>query len=146
MSSQLPVLTKGKYRIALDESWEHESYEHKSGAIQWYEMILCRGNPIIYLYSENPLTFAYYCTNRRNTLEMLEQAGCRIISAEAEYVALFPLNLLESVCKLSRARIKRTLSPDKIESLAAARNKLGIVRDEKGRLYNPSNRTLKDSN
>src|SRR4030042_5566643 len=63
-----------RYRILMEESWQHETAENKKGQEAWYEIIPCRGfkpgppqeGPFIGLFSEDPPTLQLFTTRVGN--------------------------------------------------------------------------------
>jgi len=130
---RLAELSERRYRIVLEESWQHERPEVRNHARIWYEIIPCRGfkpgpmqeGPFIGLYSENPLTLQLY-TNRAGNAKNIwkqikDEPGCQAdFHMDGEAVLYFPPEAFHTVAELAEARKKRRLSEAHKAKLAEA--------------------------
>jgi hypothetical protein len=111
----LAALTGGRYRIALEESWQHERPEVRNPDKLWIEQIPCRGGAFICLYSLKPLILQLY-TPRVKNAKTIWEAIKDIPEARPDFhfvgeaVLHFPLEAVHTVAHLSGARKKRRLS------------------------------------
>lgn len=129
----LADLTEHRYRIVLEESWQHERPEVRNPDRIWYEIIPCRGfkpgpmqeGPFIGLFSANPLTFQLYTNrvvNAKNIWEQIkDKPGCRAdFAIDGEVVLFFPIEAIHIVAELAGARKRRRLSEAHKAKLAEA--------------------------
>jgi len=62
----LANLTANRYKIALEESWQHERPEVRTPDRIWYEQIPCLGGAFISVYSLTPLTLKLWTPRPKN--------------------------------------------------------------------------------
>jgi len=116
-----------RYRVLMEESWQHETGENKKGQEAWYEIIPCRGfkpgppqeGPFIGLFSEDPPTLQLFTTRVGNAKsiwnEINKHPGTRAdFHLDGEAMIFFPTTpeLLHKVAALAGARRRRVLSPE----------------------------------
>lgn len=111
----LAAMTGNRYRITLEESWQHEAPEVRNPDRIWYEQIPCQGGAFISVYSFNPLGLQLWTPRPKNARIIWEAikdiAGTRAdFHFEGEAVIYFPLEALPTVAELAGARKKRRLS------------------------------------
>jgi hypothetical protein len=107
-------LTANRYKIALEESWQHERLEVRFPDRIWYEQIPCLGGVFIGLYSLDPLILQLYTPRVKNAKVVWEALkdipGARAdFHFEGEAEIYFPLNSLPQVAALAAARKRRRL-------------------------------------
>lgn len=111
----LAILTGGRYRITLEESWQHERPEVRNPDRIWYEQIACQGGAFIGIYSLEPLILHLY-TPRVKNAKMVWKAIKDISGSRADFQfdgeaeLFFTLKALPTVADLAGARKKRRLS------------------------------------
>ena len=119
----LANLTAGRYKIALEESWQHERPEVRTQDCIWYEQIPCLGGAFIGLYSLEPLILQLY-TPRVKNAKVVWEAIKDIPGARADFhfdgeaVLFFPLEAIHVVAHLAGARKRRRLSGEHRAKLA----------------------------
>jgi hypothetical protein len=143
-------LTKGRYKIGLDESFHHERPQVRDPDRRWYEQILLTCGGVICLYQEQPtILFKLHTPKQRRTLSapyerFREVPGVALDTAFADGEAelLFPPELLMEVCEAAGARKKRRgrpLSEKQREAFREGRQKgLAILKTNKNPCYKPS--------
>jgi hypothetical protein len=115
--SSLITLAGGRYRITLDESYQHERPEVRNPDRIWYEQIPCKGGAFISFYSLDPLVLQLWTPRPLNAGKVWE-AIKDVSGASADFVfdgeavLRFPLEALTTVAKMAGARKKRRLSPE----------------------------------
>jgi hypothetical protein len=113
----LAILTGGRYRITLEESWQHERPEVRNPDRIWYEQIPCQGGAFIGIYSLEPLILHLY-TPRAKNAKMVWEAIKDISGSRADFhfdgeaELFFTLEALPTVADLAGARKKRRLSAE----------------------------------
>jgi hypothetical protein len=151
MSKQIYIskITK-KFRVFMEESWEHEDPEVRNQDRRWFEVIPCRGfkpgpqqeGPYIRLYSEDPPTLQLYTDRPINAKaiwkEIRKHPGCSAdFGMDGEAVLYFPaeVQLLEMVAKMAGGRKKRVLTEKQrarlIEAGKAGRDALKRWREQR---------------
>jgi hypothetical protein len=140
----LSELTKGRYKIILEESWYHERPEVREPDRRFYERIPCKGGAFISFYCESehgcilkgagcPLQLPDCRKHRgpllqlwtprpKNALIIWEkikgESSCHFDPMTGEVSIFFPAHLIFLVAELAGARRKRRLSPDARARLA----------------------------
>jgi hypothetical protein len=107
-----------KFKVGLDESWEHSQGDRIKDR-KWFEQVLCAKGSFIYLYSENPLTYALYIPRiqkARIIAQEVPEAKLDMLTGEA--VIYFPAECFQKVARLAGARKRRKLSEVHKEKLA----------------------------
>ena len=121
----LATLTGKRYRIALEESWQHEAPEVRNPDRIWYEQIPCQGGAFISVYSLGPLVLQVW-TPRPKNAPVIWKAIKDFSGASADFhfdgeaVIRFPLEALPTVAEVAGARKKRKLSEAHKAKLAEA--------------------------
>jgi hypothetical protein len=119
----LANLTADRYKIALEESWQHERPEVRTADRIWYEQIPCEGGAFIGLYSLDPLILQLY-TPRVKNAKVVWEAIKDIPGARADFhfdgeaLLFFPLEAVHIVAHLAGARRRRRLSEEHRAKLA----------------------------
>ena len=150
MNISLSQMTKGRYKIVLEESWHHERPEVRGPDRRWYEIIPCRGfkpgppqeGPFIGLHSEAQPTLQLYSDRPINAKsiwkEIRKHPGCGAdFDMDGEVVLYFPAEaeLLEIVARMAGGRKKRILTEEQramlIEVGKAGRDALKRWRDQR---------------
>jgi hypothetical protein len=113
----LAAITGRRYKIALDESWAHETPEVRTPDRIWYEQIPCQGGAFISVYSLDPLVLQIWTIRPPNAKKVWEAikdyAGASAdFVFDGEAVIRFPPEALSTVAELAGARKKRRLSPE----------------------------------
>ena len=104
----LSELSTGRYRIGMDEAWEHERPEVRNPERRWYEQIPCRAGGFIYLYSEDPPTLGLYTTQVKSARAIMTKIpGLQAEWMDGEAVIKFPPDALDQVAEMAGARKKR---------------------------------------
>lgn len=124
----LSKLSGGRYRIVLEESWQHERPEVRNPDRIWYEQIPCQGGAFIGLYSLNPLVLHLYTPRVKNAKKVWEAIkdvpGTRAdFHFDGEAVLYFPLEAVRQVAELAGARRKRRLAESLKVKFAEGRKK-----------------------
>jgi hypothetical protein len=125
LKSSLATLTGSRYRIALDESWQHERSEVRNPDRIWYEQIPCQGGAFIGLYSLEPLILQLSTPRVKNAKKVwgaiADIQGARAdFHFDGEAVPNFPLEAVHTVADMAGARKKRRLSEAHKAKLAEA--------------------------
>jgi hypothetical protein len=128
-------LTK-RFRIVLEESWDHEKTKTRKPDRRWYEIIPLKGfvkgppqeGSFIGLYSEDPPTLQLYSNRVKQARiiwkEIKKISGCRAdFHLDGEAVLYFPPELLEQVAEMAGARKRRQLSEEQRARLIEAGKK-----------------------
>ncbi len=114
----------GRYRIEVDESWEHERTKDQDAKI-WYEQVPIRGKGFIYLRSLN--VCAAYMPSiiiLNNLAKALEGIAHRVERLDGEGIIFFDLADFAAVAKILRAKKKRPAPKQQIiENLVQAGKK-----------------------
>ena len=116
----------GRYRIEVDESWEHDRTKDQDAKI-WYEQVPIRGKGFMYLRSLTGC--AAYVPSMgilNNLVKALENAqmAFRTERLDGEGVILFDLADFKAVAKILGAKKKRPApKPKIIENLVQAGKK-----------------------
>jgi hypothetical protein len=113
--TSLANLTGGRYRVAIEESWQHERPEVRNLDRIWYEQIPCQGGAFIGIYSLEPLILHLYTPRAKNAQTVWEAikdiSGSRAdFHFDGEAELFFTLEALPTVADLAGARKKRRLS------------------------------------
>jgi hypothetical protein len=121
----LAELSERRYRIFLEESWQHETPEIRNLDRIWYEHIPCQGGAFIGLYSLSPLILQLLTPRVKNAKKVWETikdfAGARAdFHFDGEAVIYFPMEAIHFVAELAGARKKRRLSQFHKAKLAEA--------------------------
>jgi hypothetical protein len=112
----LAALTDNRYRITLEESWQHEAPEVRNPDRIWYEQIPCQGQDcFIGVYSLDPIILQLSTSRKTNAQKVYgaikDVAGVRPdFHFDGEAVIYFPIEAVHIVAELARARKKRRLS------------------------------------
>jgi len=119
----LANLTADRYKIALEESWNHEDPEVRSRDRIWYEQIPCWGGAFISVYSLTPLTLKLWIPRPKKARMIWEvikgAAGVRAdFHFDGEAEIYFLLDSLPQVADLAGARRRRRLSEEEKAKLA----------------------------
>ena len=123
-----------RYRILMEESWQHEMGESKKGEGSCYEIIPCKGfkpgppqeGPFIGLFSDgDPPTLQLFTTRVGNAKSIWErikdQPGCQAdFHMDGEATLYFSTSLLPLVAEMANARKRRVLSPEHKAKLVEA--------------------------
>jgi hypothetical protein len=139
-----------KFRVSMDESWQHERPEVRNQDRRWFEIIPCQGfkpgpqqeGPFIGLYSEDPPILQLYSDRPINAKgiwkEIRKHPGCSAdFGMDGEAVLYFPAEaeLLDIVAKMAGGRKKRILTGDQrarlIEAGKSGRDALKKWRDQR---------------
>mgnify|MGYP000216545336 CR=1 FL=1 len=105
-----PENARTKYQFQLDESFRYALKENRELHRRWFEYIPCR-NGKIYIYSETRKLFALYTTSILNANRIIQEVErCHIDRIDGEAVILFPIEALDQVAKLAKAKRRRRLS------------------------------------
>jgi len=113
----LANLTANRYKIALEESWQHERPEVRTPDRIWYEQIPCLGGAFISVYSLTPLTLKLWTPRPKNAkliwMVVKGAAGVRAdFHFDGEAEIYFLLDSLPQVAHLAGARRRRRLSEE----------------------------------
>jgi len=113
--NSLATLTANRYKVSLEESWQHERPEVRSPERIWHEQIPCRGGAFISVYSLGPLTLRLWTPRPKNAkliwMAVKGSAGVRAdFHFDGEAEIYFPLEVLPQVAELAGARTRRRLS------------------------------------
>jgi hypothetical protein len=114
-SPRLAELSERRYRILLEESWQHERPEIRVPDRIWYEQIPCQGGAHIGLYSLDPLILHLFTPRVKNARTVWEaikdMPGTKAdFHFDGEAELFFPLEAIHTVADLAGARKKRRLS------------------------------------
>jgi hypothetical protein len=122
----LADLSERRYRIVLEESWQHERPEVRSADRIWYEIIPCRGEDcFIGVYSLEPLILQLSTSRPKNARTVWEAIkgtpGAKSdFHFDGEAVIYFPPDAVHIVAEIAGARKKRRLSEAHKAKLAEA--------------------------
>lgn len=108
-----------RYRIHLEESWQHEKPENKTGYEGWYEQMPTSCGGFISLYQDKPtVILQFYTPKQRPTCRKLAEQFKDIPGVSLddrfngyETVIYFPATLFEQVAEVVGARKKRQGRP-----------------------------------
>jgi hypothetical protein len=140
----LSELTKGRYKIILEETWQYERPEIKEPNRRFYERIPCKGGAFISYYCEpepvcllrdawcplllpdcrqhGDLILQLRTPCPKNSLVIWErikgEESCHFDPMDGEVSIFFPARLVSLVAELAGARRKRRLSPEARARLA----------------------------
>ena len=131
-----------RWKIKMEESWQHEKPENRNGYERWYELVPTSCGGFIGLFQDKPtVVLQFYTPKQRITGRKLAEQfksipGVRLDDGFDGYEAVlyFPPELFEHVAGEVGARKRRQLSKAHKEALAQGREKAGLVRDETGRM------------
>jgi hypothetical protein len=131
-----------RWKIKMEESWQHEKPENRNGCEGWYELVPTSCGGFIGLFQDKPtVILQFYTPKQRITSRKLAERfkdipGVRLDDGFGGYEAVlyFPPELFEQVAREVGARKRRQLSEAHKEALAQGREKAGLVRDETGRI------------
>jgi len=115
--TDLANLAANRYKMAMEESWQHERPEVRTPDRIWYEQIPCRGRAFISVYSLSPLTLKLWTPRPKNAkLVWMALKGADGVRADfhfdGEAELFFPLEVLQQVAQLAGARRRRRLSEE----------------------------------
>jgi hypothetical protein len=122
----LAELSKGRYRVVLEESWQHERPEVRNLDRIWYEQIPCRGEDcFIGVYSLEPLILQLSTSRPKNARAVWEAIkgtpGAKAnFHFDGEAIIYFSPEQVHIVAELAGARKKRKLSEAHKAKLAEA--------------------------
>ena len=123
--NSLAKLSNNRYKIALDESWNHELSEVRSREKIWYERLPCRGGAFISIFSLDPLILHLW-TDRVKSARIIWEAIKGTSGAKADFAfdgeaeIFFPLKVLPTVAEMAGAKRRRRLSEAHKAKLAEA--------------------------
>jgi hypothetical protein len=131
-----------RWKIRMEESWQHEKPENRTGYEGWYEQVPTACGGFIGLFQDKPTvilefnTFKLRPTCRKLAEQFKDTPGVRLDDWFDGYetVLYFPVELFDEVAAAVGARKRRQLSEAQKEAMALGREKAGLVRDEKGRI------------
>ncbi len=131
-----------RWKIKMEESWQHEKAENRIGYEGWYEQVPTACGGFIGLFQDKPtVILQFYTPKQRLTCRKLAEQfkdtpDVRLDDGFDGYDSIFyfPVGLFESVAEAFKARKRRQLSEAQKEAMALGREKAGLVRDEKGRI------------
>jgi hypothetical protein len=131
-----------RFRIILEEG-----SERGSDNLNFCQLIPCAGfrsgpgqsGPFIALHSEDPPILMLYSDriiNGKSIWNAIKKhpETSADFHLDGEMVLFFPPSCLEVVGQMAGARKKRTLTEEQKERLRLGRERVGLVRDERGRL------------
>jgi hypothetical protein len=134
-----------RYRVQMEESWQHETAENRKGYEGYYEIIPCKGfkkppeqeGPFISLFSMNPMSLKLYTNrpiNAKNIWKEIKKTpGCRAdFALDGEAILFFPPEVLALVAGMAGARKRRVLTEEQRDRLLEA-GKPGIAALKKWR-------------
>jgi hypothetical protein len=111
-------------KLRLKTKWEEGSVDNRlsSPDAPWNLLIICGKENFIGLKSLKPPTVHYYHHGQLSTLrrESYEKIGGVIDQCDGEYMVNVPLKQLPELCKIVKAKKKRTISPEHLEKLRQA--------------------------
>ena len=121
----LAGITGRRYKIALDESFQHEIPEVRNPDRVWYEQIPCQGGAFISVYSLEPLILQIWTPRPKNAQAVWKaikdySGASADFHFDGEAVIRFPLEPLPTVAEIAGARKKRKLSEAHKAKLAEA--------------------------
>jgi len=132
-----------RYRIQMEESWQHEKPESKTGYEGWYEQVPTTCGGFIGLFQDKPtVLLQFYTPSQRITCRKLagqfkDIPGVRLDDWFDGYetILFFPLELFEQVAEAVGARKRRQGRPltDAQRIAFAEGRKKGMAALEKGR-------------
>lgn len=123
---RLVDLSERRYRIVLEESWQHERPEIRNPDRIWYEQIPCQGEDcFIGVYSLEPLILQLSTSRPKNARAVWEAVkGTPDAKADfhfdGEAIIYFSPELVHIVAEIAGARKKRRLSEAHKAKLAEA--------------------------
>jgi hypothetical protein len=117
-----------RWKIQMEESWQHEKPENKIGYEGWYEQVPTACGGFIGLFQDKPtVILQFYTPKQRLTCRKLagqfkDTPGVRLDDGFDGYetVFYFPPQLFQQVAEAVSARKRRVLSPEHKEKLAMA--------------------------
>jgi hypothetical protein len=117
-----------RWKIQMEESWQHEKPENKIGCEGWYEQVSTACGGFIGLYQDKPtVILQFYTPKQRPTCRKLAEQlkDTPGVSLDDwfdgyETTLFFPLELFEQVARAVGARKRRILSPEHKAKLAEA--------------------------
>ncbi|MCX5888494.1 MAG: hypothetical protein NTY36_03475 [Deltaproteobacteria bacterium] len=131
-----------RWKVKMEESWQYEKPENRTGYEGWYEQVPTACGGFIGLFQDKPtLILEFYSPKQRPTCRKLAEQfkDTPGVSLDEwfdvyETVLYFPVELFNLVAVAIGARKRRQLSEVQKEAMALGREKAGLVRDEKGRI------------
>jgi hypothetical protein len=117
-----------RWKVQMDESWQHEKQENKVGFEGWYEQVPTACGGFISLYQDKPEVILQFYTPkqrmvcRRLAAQFKDTPGVHLDDRFDGYetVLFFPVELFSQVAKAVGARSRRVLSQEHKAKLAAA--------------------------
>ena len=104
-------MTGNKYKIAMDESWQHEQADLTPQDRLWYEVIPCKCGGKMYLKSLDPMLFDLYIPSIKKARIIEKQVPLTKADwMDGEAVLTFSPEVLDQIAELAGARKKRRLS------------------------------------
>jgi hypothetical protein len=116
----LAKLTGNRYKIALDESCNHETADLTPQDRLWYEVIPCKNGGKIYLKSLDPMQFELYIQSIKKARIIEKQVPLtKAVWLDGEAALTFSPAVLDQIAELAGARKKRRLSQEAKTKLIA---------------------------
>jgi hypothetical protein len=117
-----------RWKIQMEESWQHEKHENKSGFEGWYEQVpTACGGFIGHFQDEPTVILQFYTPKQRPSCRKLAEQfkgtpGVRLDDRFDGYetTLFFPFELFEQMADAVGARKRRVLSPEHKAKLAEA--------------------------
>jgi hypothetical protein len=110
-------------KLRLKTRWDDGCVDHRITGpnAQWDLLIICGKINFIYLKSIDPPTVAYYRQGIVSKVmrDKLALIGANMIQMDGESLTTAPLDKLPELCKIVKAKKKRSVSPEQLEKMTA---------------------------
>jgi hypothetical protein len=129
--SDLKTITNKRFKIFMDESWQHEVIKKPGDEIWYYQLHCPNADSFISLYSLDPIIF-HFSTDRPITANKIWQEIKNLPDTWADFhfdgeaILYFPPELVIKVAKMAGARKKRRRATEAEKAVLAKGRKQGV--------------------